>query len=117
MTLTLEHIEQSSEISQQDFGQLANWLYGSVLVSRKESASSYQKKEERLDFLLAFLRDYYEEREWESDEAEGDFFDFYAKVKLQQEILQILSGKIKLKDIESASKSFALKTKYPVGRL
>ncbi len=87
------------------------------------ASSAYQKKEERLEFLLAFLRDYYEERDWESDESdesdeeEGEFFDFYAKIKLQQEILQILSGKVKLKDIEEASKTFALKTKYPIGRL
>lgn len=115
MELTLENIEQRSEISQQDFGQLANWLYGAVAISRKDSASTYQKKEERLDFLIAFLKDYYEEREWESDEAEGNFLDFYAKVKLQKEILQILSGQIKLSDLQMASQSFALKTKYPIG--
>jgi hypothetical protein len=115
MTLTLENIEEKSQISQRDFGQIGNWLYGSVSVARNESAASYDKKEQRLDFLLAFLQDYYEEQEWESDEAEGDFLDFYAKVKLQKEILQIVSGKIKLKDVELARKSFALKCKYPVG--
>jgi hypothetical protein len=115
MELTLENIEQRSEISQQEFGQLANWLYGSVSISRNESAATYQKKEQRLDFLLAFLQDYYEEHEWKSDEEEGNFFDFYAKVKLQKEILQIVSGKIKLKDVQLARQSFALKSKYPVG--
>jgi hypothetical protein len=117
MELTLENIEQHTEISQKEFGQLANWLYGSVSISRNESAVIYQKKEERLDFLLVFLQDYYEEheRELESDGSEGDFLDFYAKIKLQKELLQILSGKIKLKDIEMARQSFALKSKYPVG--
>jgi hypothetical protein len=114
MELTLENIEQHSTISQQDFGQIGDWLYGSVSVSRNESAATYQKKEQRLDFLLAFLQDYYEEQKWDSDDAEGDFLDFYAKVKLQKEILQIVSGKIKLKDIQLARQSFALKCKYPV---
>ena len=90
MELTLENIEQRTQISQQEFGQLANWLYGSVLISRNDSTATYQKKEQRLDFLLAFLKDYYEEQVWESDEAEGHFFDFYAIVKLQKEILQIV---------------------------
>ena len=98
MKLTIENIEQNNPISQQEFGQLADWLYGSVKISPNESASVYQKKEQRLDFLLAFLNDYYEEHVWESDEAEGNFLDLYAKVKLQQELLQIVSGKIKLKD-------------------
>lgn len=115
MELTLENIEQSNPISQQEFGQLADWLYGSVTISRKDSAATYQKKEQRLDFLLAFLNEYYEEHVWESDEAEGNFLDFYAKVKLQKEILQIVSGQINLHDVQSAIQSFALKSKYPIG--
>jgi hypothetical protein len=115
MELLLENIEQNNAISQHDIGQFANWLYGSVTISKKDSAAAYHKKEQRLDFLLDFLKDYYEEQVWESDEAEGDFLDFYAKVKLQKEMLQIVSGKIKLKDLQSAMHSFALKTQYPVG--
>ena len=56
MELTLENIEQKSQISQQEFAQLANWFYGSVVISRKDSASTYQKKEQRLDFFIAFLK-------------------------------------------------------------
>ncbi len=115
MELTLENIEKSNPISQQEFGQLANWLYGSVEISRKDSAEVYQKKEQRLDFLLDFLQDYYEEHVWESDDAEGDFLDLYAKVKLRKELLQIASGKINLKDLELAMHSFAFKCKYPIG--
>ena len=117
MELTLDYIEQRSEISQQDFGQFANWLYGSVTIAPKGDAALYQKKEQMLDALIAFIKDYYERTEWASDDDEADCLDFLAKVQLQREILQIVSGKLKLKDIELASKSFALKTKYPVGRL
>jgi hypothetical protein len=115
MGLTLENIEQRNSISQQDFGQFANWLYGSVAISPKDDASVYHKKEQNLDFLIAFLKDYYDKNEWESDDAEGDFLDFLSKVQLQKELLQIVSGKIKLKDLELAIHSFALKCKYPIG--
>ena len=114
MELTLENIEQKNQISQQDFGQFANWLYGSVAISPKEDASVYQKKEETLDFLIAFLKDYYDKTLWASDDDEGDFLDFLSKVQLQRETLLIVSGKIKLKDIQLARQSFALKCKYPV---
>jgi hypothetical protein len=86
-----------------------------VVISPKEDASVYEKKEQNLDFLIAFLKDYYDKTAWESDDDEGDFLDFLSKVQLQREVLQIMSGKIKLKDIELASQSFALKCKYPVG--
>lgn len=115
MALTLENIKQSNPISQQDFGQFASWLYGSVVISPKDDSSMYQKKEQRLDFLIAFIKDYYDRTEWESDEEEAECLDFLAKVQLQREILQIMSGKIKLSDVESAMRSFALKSKYPVG--
>jgi hypothetical protein len=69
------------------------------------------KKEPRLYFLLAFLKDYYEEHEWKSYDAEGTFLDFYAKIKLKKEILQIVSGKIKLEDVQLAMHSFTLKSK------
>jgi ferritin len=115
MELLLENIEQSNQISQQEFGKIADWLYSSVAISHKDSALAYQKKEQRLDFLLDFLKDYYEEQVWESDDAEGDFLDFYARIKSQKEILQIVSGQIKLKDVQLAMQSFALKTQYPVG--
>jgi hypothetical protein len=114
MALTLENIDEKSQISQQDFGQFANWLYGSVVISPKDDASVYEKKEQTLDFLIAFLKDYYDKTAWESDDDEGDFLDFLSKVQLQREILQIASGKIKLKDIELARQSFALKCKYPI---
>ncbi len=115
MELTLENIKQSNPISQQDFGQFAGWLYGSVAISPKDDTSVYQKKEQMLDFLIAFIKDYYDRTEWESDDDEADCLDFLAKVQLQREILQIMSGKIKLKDIQLAMQSFALKTKYPIG--
>ena len=47
MELLLENIEQSNPISQQDIGQFANWLYGSVAISPKDDASMYQKKEQK----------------------------------------------------------------------
>lgn len=117
MELTLERFKQSNPISQQDFGQFANWLYGSVAIAPNDDASVYQKKEQTLDFLIAFLKNYYDGHAWESepDEAEGDFLDFLSKVQLQKEILQIVSGKIKWEDVQSAMHSFALKCKYPVG--
>ena len=36
-------------------------------------------------------------------------------IYLQKEILQIASGKVKVKDVQLAMRSFALKSKYPVG--
>lgn len=115
MELILENIQQSDQISEQDFGQLANWLHSSVTISNKDNAIQYEKKEQRLDFLIAFLKDYYENRDWESDELEANFLDFLSKVYLQKEILQIASGKVKVKDVQLAMRSFALKCKYPVG--
>lgn len=115
MELTLEYIKETNPISQQDFGHFADWLYGSVAISPKDDATVYQKKEQTLDFLIAFLKDYYDRHTWESDDDEADFLDFLSKVQLQRESLQIASGKIKLKDIQLARQSFALKCKYPVG--
>ena len=115
MELILENIEQSAQISEQEFGQLANWLHGSVTISNTDNAIQYQKKEQTLDILIAFLKDYYKNHDWESDELEANFLDFLSKVYLQKEILQIASGKVKVKDIQLAMRSFALKCKYPVG--
>jgi hypothetical protein len=115
MELLLENIEQNNQISQQEFGQVADWLYRSVAISRKDNPTVHQKKAKRLDAVLALLKDFYEEQTWESDEAEGDFLDFYSRVKLQKEILQIISGEIALQDVQMAIHSFALKSKHPVG--
>ncbi len=115
MELTLDNIEQSDQISEQEFGQLANWLHGSVTISDKDDASQYRKKEQTLDTLIAFLKDYYKNHDWESDELEANFLDFLSKIYLQKEILQIASGKVKVQDVQLAMRSFALKSKYPVG--
>jgi hypothetical protein len=115
MELLLENIEQNNQISQQEFGQLADWLYGSVALTHKDNIGAFQKKEQTLDFLIAFLKDYYEGHIWESDELEGHFLDFLSKVQLQKEVLQIASGQVKLKDVQLAMSSFAVKTQYPVG--
>ena len=111
----LENIEQNNQISKQEFGQLTDWLYGSIVLSQKDDAPEFQKKEQSIDFLITFLKNYYEGRIWESDESEGHFLDFLAKVQLQKEILHIASGQVKLKDLQSAINSFALKSEYPVG--
>ena len=115
MELILDNIEQSDQISEQEFGQLANWLHGSVTISNKDNASQYQKKEQTLDTLITLLKDYYKNHDWESDELEASFLDFLSKIYLQKEILQIASGKVKVKDVQLAMRSFALKSKYPVG--
>ena len=115
MELILDNIEQSDQISEQEFGQLANWLHGSVTISNKDSVSQYQKKEQTLDTLIILLKDYYKNHDWESDELEANFLDFLSKIYLQKEILQIASGKVKVKDVQLAMRSFALKSKYPVG--
>ena len=115
MELILENIQQSDQISEQDFGQLANWLHSSVTISNTDNAIQYEKKEQRLDFLIAFLKDYYENRDWESDELEANFLDFLSKVYLQKELLQIATGEIKIKDVQSAIRSFGVKWTHSVG--
>ena len=115
MELILENIQQSDQISEQDFGQLANWLHSSVTISNTDNAIQYEKKEQRLDFLIAFLKDYYEDHNWESDELEANFLDFLSKVYLQKELLQIATGEIKIKDVQSAIRSFGVKWTHPVG--
>ena len=115
MELILDNIEQSNQISEQEFGQLAHWLHGSVTISNKDNASQYQKKEQTLDTLIILLKDYYKNHDWESDELEASFLDFLSKIYLQKEILQIANGEIKIKDIQSAIHSFGVKWTHPVG--
>ena len=115
MEFIIENIEQNNQISKQEFGQLVDLLYGSIAISKKDNTLEFQEKEQTLDFLLAFLKNYYESHVWESNELEGHFLDFLAKVQLQKEILQIASGQVKLKDVQSAINTFDLKSKFPVG--
>lgn len=115
MELVLENIEKNNQISAQEFGQLTNWLYSSVALSSKDTISNYKKKEQILDFLITFLKNYYDNHIWESDELEAHFFDFMSKVYLQKEIIQIASGQIKIQDVQLAIESFGLKWTHPVG--
>ena len=118
MQLTLENIKKSNPISKQEFGQLTDLLYSSAVVSAKEDVNQAKKKIQTLNFLIDFLKDYYEAQDWELDEpeeSEAHFLDFLSKLYLQREMLQIISGEIKLKDIQASARSFALKTQYPVG--
>ena len=115
MESLIENIEKNNQFSEHELGQLTNWLYGSVALSSKDNLNQYKKKAQTLDFLIAFLKDYYEDNVWESDELEANFLDFLSKVYLQKEILQIASGEIKIKDIQSAIHSFGVKWTHPVG--
>ena len=115
MELVIENIEKNNQFSEQELGQLTNWLYSSVALSDKDNANQYKKKEQRLDFLISFLKDYYEDNDWESDELEANFLDFLSKVYLQKELLQIATGEIKIKDVQSAIRSFGVKWTHPVG--
>ena len=115
MELVIENIEKNNQFSEQELGQLTNWLYSSVALSDKDNANQYKKKEQRLDFLISFLKDYYEDKDWESDELEANFLDFLSKVYLQKELLQIATGEIKIKDVQSAIRSFGVKWMHPIG--
>ena len=115
MTITLENIKKSSQISKQEFGQLTDLLYDSVALASKDDAQKMKQKEQTLDFLIDFLNDHYEAQDWELGESEAHFLDFLSKLHLQREIFQIASGQVTLKDIQTAARSFALKTQYPVG--
>ena len=115
MALVIENIEQNNQISELEFGQLAHWLYGSVALSSKDNTHNYKEKEQTLDFLITFLKNYYESHDWESDESEAHFLDFLSKVYLQKEILQISNGQIKAKDVQSAIESFKRKWTHSVG--
>ena len=115
MELVIENIEKNNQFSEHELGQLTNWLYGSVTFSDKDNVSEYKKKAQRLDFLISFLKDYYEDHDWESDELEANFLDFLSKVYLQKELLQIATGEIKIKDVQSAIRSFGVKWTHPVG--
>ena len=115
MELVIENIEKNKQFSEQELGQLTNWLYSSVALSDKDNVNQYKKKEQRLDFLISFLKDYYEDHNWESDELEASFLDFLSKVYLQKELLQIATGEIKIKDVQSAIRSFGVKWTHPVG--
>jgi hypothetical protein len=72
-------------------------------------------KEQTLDYLIAYLTDYLFTNVWESDEAEYKCVDFLSKLQLQKEILQILNGKTKIADVQSAIRTFSKKSQFPVG--
>jgi transposase len=74
-----------------------------------------QQKEQTLDFLITNVSDYLFTNNWESDEAELNCIDFLSKLQLQREVLQILSGKTKLADVQASIRSFSVKNQYPVG--
>ena len=115
MESIIKSIDNNSQISEQEFGQLAHWLYGSVVLSTNDTDKQYTKKTQTLDLLITFLEDYYEGQVWESDELEASFLDFLSKIYLQKEILQISNGQIKAKDVQSAIKSFKRKWTHSVG--
>ena len=57
MESLIENIEKNNQFSEQELGQLTNWLYGSVALSSKDNVNQYKKKAQTLDFLIAFLKE------------------------------------------------------------
>jgi hypothetical protein len=115
MSFVLENIKDSNQITQNEFEQWSGVLYGSISVSDKDSKQKAQQKEQTLDFLIAYISDYLFTNNWASDEAELECIDFLSKLQLQREVLQILSGKTKIADIQASIRSFSVKNQYPVG--
>ena len=115
MTLVLENIEKDNQITPIEFEQLSDLLYSSIALSNKDDKQKFKQKAQTLDFLIAFLNDYLETHDWESSENDLKVIDFLSKLQLQKEVLRIVIGEVKISDVQSAIKTFAEKTQYPVG--
>jgi|GEM_PF-1848196 len=115
MTLTLENLEKDNQITQNEFEQLTGLIYTSVTMSNKDDKKEFRHKSQTLDFLIAFLNDYLSTHEFESNVAELQFIDFLSKLQLQKEVLQLATGDVKPSNVQSAIRTFAVKSQYPVG--
>jgi hypothetical protein len=115
MSLVLENIKNSNQITQNEFEQWAGVIYGSISISDKDSQQMAQQKEQTLDALIAYISNYLFTNNWASDEAELACIDFLSKLQLQKEVLQILNGTTKIEDVQASIRTFSAKNQYPVG--
>jgi predicted MPP superfamily phosphohydrolase len=115
MTLTINNIEKENQISKNEFDQVSSLLYGSIVLSNKDNTQNLNEKTQTLDFLIAFLNDYLNSHEWESDESEIKFIDFLSKLQLQKEVLQIMTSEKTLSDIKSSIRTFEKKNEFAIG--
>ena len=92
-----------------------NLLLNALTVDGTENQESFEKQLARLDALKEFMLKHIDIEALPSQEATHKYIRFLSKLNEMHEALEILTGQMKIEEIEAAGKSFARKTQFAIG--
>jgi len=114
----LQQMEISSRIGEEEFDSLSEILFHSVSLNREyKSQSAISKKEELIQDLVLFLNKYLALKVTASSKQKLQIITLIHKLTMQKELIELQTGKLNMKDIKAASKTFGKKAQSAVGNV
>ena len=108
-------ISPSNQVEPKEWINISEFLAGALSSNEGDTANHLLAKAQGIQELIIYLTKYIPLDELSGVEAELHFIELLDKLTRQKEILETLAGKTSIHEVQSAGKSFARKTKHPVG--
>jgi hypothetical protein len=113
--MTTPLLLNNSHFQQYQINNISSIVFDTLSISQSDSKDVMLKKFQALQSFRDFLSQFVDFKKLSSKEAKLQYIDFMDNLNQQIEELEILSGQISQKELDTIAKNFSQKTQFPIG--
>lgn len=115
MGISIEKVSLINKVNAADLNRMGKFMLTSISLSPTDDMKTIEKKTNIIEVYIQFLINSIDIDALPTAEEQTDYIKLLSKLTQQKEELEILTGKLDIKELERAARSFAQKTQLPIG--